>query len=128
MPSAPADGPDDLPGLSDRAWAHIIYGETTRKRSRVDPHHLKDEGKQTAYVGGHMHGYNWVSGGTPFPADWTEWDIQDAIENVLKSSWKPGGLGAFDGEYRGIRIRVHVKNKEGVIAAHPVSWKHDQSR
>lgn len=116
IPSAPADWPDDLPGLSDKAWAHILYGETTRKRSRVDPHHLKDEGNQTAYVGGHMHRYNWVSGGTPLPTDWTEWDIRDAMEHVLRDK---KGDGAFSSVYRGINLQVVVVDGK-IRTAHPL--------
>ena len=60
----PSSWPDDLPELTAKAWNHILYGADGR--------------------GGHLPGYEWVNGGTPFPVDWTKQDIIEAAEAVLR--------------------------------------------
>ncbi|MDK8345439.1 hypothetical protein QP868_02225 [Brevibacterium sp. UMB1308A] len=62
--AVPSSWSDDLPELSAKAWNHILYGFDGR--------------------GGHLPGYEWVNGGTPFPVDWTKHDIVEAAEAVLR--------------------------------------------
>ena len=90
----PSSWPDDLPELSAKAWNHILYGVDGR--------------------GGHLPGYEWVNGGTPFPVDWTKQDIIEAAEAVLRSpdevQFPSNSITTYTGVIDGHSVRVAVSS------------------
>lgn len=56
--------PQDLLPLRAKEWRHILYG--------LDQ------------SGGHARGYGWRFGGTEFPRSWTEKDVLQAAETLLR--------------------------------------------
>lgn len=107
IPEAPQDWPEDLPVLTSKAWAHILYGNGSAKRG---------------FRGGHLHGYGWVAGGSEFPADWTPEDIRDAAEHILRES-TDDTVTEVHGTYRGVSLDVWIssnaKGRRRLATIHP---------
>lgn len=106
----PESWPSELPPLSVSRWNHILYGDRRKEKIRGQ------QKKIWRYQGAHTVGYDWIAGGTPYPADWSENDILDAIQQVLRRGTADGSTKvAF---VRGHRIRVVTSKKKGVITAY----------
>lgn len=67
------------------------------------------DGIKRRYTGGHMHGYNWLSGGSTFPEDWSEDDIADAIQHVLRHG-ETVDVSRLRGTFRGVTIEVRTRD------------------
>ncbi len=108
IPEAPQDWPEDLPILTSKAWAHILYGNGSAKHG---------------FRGGHLPGYGWVAGGSEFPTDWTPRDVQDAAESLLQGV-SEGRSGKIRGSFRGITLEAWISVKKNgdrsLSTIHPV--------
>lgn len=92
MTQAPTSWPQDLLPLRAKEWRHILYG--------LDQ------------SGGHARGYGWRFGGTEFPRSWTEKDILQAAETLLRERGVTENVSraSIEGRVNGVLIRVAYRN------------------
>ncbi|WP_454892199.1 VG15 protein [Alloscardovia omnicolens] len=100
---APENWPDNLPKLTANAWNHTLYGSYDPKRHK--------------YVGAHVSGYNWISGGESFPDNWGESKIREAAIHVLNSA-PMSAHGSYVGTFEGHDILVSTGKRKGVTSIH----------
>ncbi len=84
--------PQDLLPLRAKEWRHILYG--------LDQ------------SGGHARGYGWRFGGTEFPRSWTEKDVLQAAETLLREHGVIEDISraSIEGRVNGVLIRVAYRN------------------
>ncbi|MCQ9367347.1 hypothetical protein NQ036_03680 [Brevibacterium sp. 91QC2O2] len=108
-PKHPAEPPEwwptDLPALRSKEWNHILYGFGSG--------------------GAHQKGYEWISGGTPFPPTWGPEKIAQNIAEFLQTvDITDTSQATYEGMIEGSPIRVAIGRRKGkarVITAFPPS-------
>ena len=129
-PEKPAEvqgWPDDLPMLGNDVLNHICYGDRRRNSNTTRRDHHRGQNadiQDRQYQGGHLDGYGWMSGGTPFPQSWTPATVQRAAEKVLRDGVlisSPHGSSLYSGSFNGVKLIVATDSSGNMIrTVHPI--------